>query len=70
VAYVGLSPDLLLLKRDDLLGAKQLDVSMSQSLQQLQGLRGLQAVKDSVQNLLGLIRWAAASRTPGQWIDG
>eukprot|EP00775_Hariotina_reticulata_P004272 gene4272-4525_t len=51
-----LFPNLLLLKRDDLLGAKHLDVSRSLPLQQLEGLRGLQAVKDSVQTLLGLIR--------------
>jgi len=52
----GLSPDLLLLKRDDLLRPKELDASGSQPLQELQALRGLEAVKQSVNTLLGLIR--------------
>lgn len=46
---VGLSPDLLELQRDDLLGPKELDVSSSQPLKQLEGLTGLQKVKQSVQ---------------------
>jgi hypothetical protein len=52
----GLSPDLLLLTRDDLLGPKHLDVTQSKPLQQLQGLRGLHKVKDSVATLLELIK--------------
>lgn len=50
------SADLLLLRRDDLLGPKELDVSNSKPLKQLNGLRGLHAVKQSVDTLLGLIR--------------
>jgi hypothetical protein len=53
---VGLDPELLLLKRDDLLGPKELDVAGSKPLQQLAGLRGLGAVKASVNTLLGLLR--------------
>jgi hypothetical protein len=59
LAHTGISHDqdeLLLLKRDDLLGPKDLDVSGSQPLQQLAGLRGLGAVKASVNTLLGLIK--------------
>ncbi|KAL6759019.1 P-loop containing nucleoside triphosphate hydrolase protein [Haematococcus lacustris] len=52
----GLNPDLWLLRRDDLLGPKQLDVSRSSALQELQAKVGLQSVKDSVANLLQLIR--------------
>ncbi|GFH25752.1 NFX1-type zinc finger-containing protein 1 [Haematococcus lacustris] len=52
----GLNPDLWLLRRDDLLGPKQLDVSSSSALQELQAKVGLQSVKDSVANLLQLIR--------------
>ena len=52
----GSSPDLLLLTRDDLLGPKHLDVSRSKPLQQLQSLRGLQKVKDSVSTLLEVIK--------------
>ncbi|WIA14243.1 hypothetical protein OEZ85_002779 [Tetradesmus obliquus] len=52
----GLAPDLLLLKRDDLLGPKELDVTGSKPLQQLKGLRGLEKVKQSVGTLLGLLR--------------
>jgi hypothetical protein len=51
----GLQPDLLLLTREDLLGPKGLDVSSSQPLQQLAGMRGLRRVKQSVQTLLQLI---------------
>ncbi|KAJ9508188.1 hypothetical protein QJQ45_021542, partial [Haematococcus lacustris] len=52
----GLNPDLWLLRRDDLLGPKQLDVGSSSALQELQAKVGLQSVKDSVANLLQLIR--------------
>jgi hypothetical protein len=51
-----MAPDLLRITRDDLLGPKELDVSGSQPLQQLAALRGLGAVKASVDTLLGLIR--------------
>ncbi|GFH06095.1 NFX1-type zinc finger-containing protein 1, partial [Haematococcus lacustris] len=51
----GLYPDLWLLRRDDVLGPKQLDVSSSSALQELQAKVGLQSVKDSVANLLQLI---------------
>jgi hypothetical protein len=44
----GLDPDLLELKRDDLLGPKDIDVSSSQPLQQLGRLTGLNSVKQSV----------------------
>ena len=36
------------LERDDLLGPKELDVSRSEPLRQLEQLTGLKAVKDSV----------------------
>lgn len=51
----GLSPDPLLITRNDLLGPMHLDPSTSQPLQQLGRMRGLQAVKDSADALLGLI---------------
>ncbi|KAL6759018.1 P-loop containing nucleoside triphosphate hydrolase protein, partial [Haematococcus lacustris] len=51
----GWYPNLWLLRRDDLLGPKQLDVSSSSALQELQAKVGLQSVKDSVANLLQLI---------------
>ncbi|KAF5840889.1 P-loop containing nucleoside triphosphate hydrolase protein [Dunaliella salina] len=52
----GGSPDPWLLKRDDLLGPKHIDVSSSAALRSLQGMRGLHSVKRSVDTLLGLIR--------------
>lgn len=45
-----------MLKRDDLLGPKDLDVAGSKPLQQLAALRGLDKVKASVGTLLGLLR--------------
>ncbi len=53
----GGSPDPLLITRYDLLGPKHLDVSSSAPLQQLQSMRGLKKVKDSVDQLLQLVRW-------------
>lgn len=52
----GLNPDVHLITREDLLGPKHLDVSASQPLKQLAGMRGLAAVKESVQTLLDLIQ--------------
>jgi hypothetical protein len=52
----GRSPDPLLLTREDLLGPREVDVSRCKPLQQLQGMRGLGRVKESVSNLLQLIK--------------
>ena len=52
----GLSPDTLLLVREDVLGPKGLDVSSSKALQRLAEMRGLAAVKTSVNSLLEVIR--------------
>ncbi|KAG1675260.1 hypothetical protein FOA52_016291 [Chlamydomonas sp. UWO 241] len=49
------SADPLLIMRDDLLGPKELNVSGSTALAELNQMRGLQAVKDQVSNLLSLI---------------
>ncbi|KAG1675261.1 hypothetical protein FOA52_016292 [Chlamydomonas sp. UWO 241] len=49
------SADPLLIMRDDLLGPKELNVSGSTALAELNQMRGLQAVKDQVSNLLMLI---------------
>ncbi|KIY94942.1 Stage V sporulation protein K [Monoraphidium neglectum] len=51
----GGAPDPLLLRRDDLLGPKRLDAGGSKALQELEAMRGLRRVKESVQTLLGLI---------------
>jgi hypothetical protein len=56
----GGQPDLLLLMRDDLLGPRSIDVSSSKALQELQDMRGLQEVKESVNNLLSLVRCVVA----------
>jgi hypothetical protein len=56
----GGQPDTLLLTREDLLGPKQLDVTSSVPLQQLQGMRGLARVKESVETLLQLLAIVAA----------
>ncbi|KAG2423774.1 hypothetical protein HXX76_015050 [Chlamydomonas incerta] len=52
----GGSPDPLLLQRDDLLGPKHLDVSSCSALRELRAMRALGAVKQAVDDLLGLIR--------------
>eukprot|EP00198_Chlamydomonas_reinhardtii_P002822 XP_001692158.1 predicted protein [Chlamydomonas reinhardtii] len=52
----GGGPDPLLLLRDDLLGPKHLDVSSCSALRELKAMRGLDAVKQAVDDLLGLIR--------------
>jgi hypothetical protein len=44
-----LSPALLELQREDLLGPKELDISSSQPMKKLEGLTGLRQVKQSVQ---------------------
>jgi hypothetical protein len=52
----GRSPDPLLLTREDLLGPREVDVSRCKPLQQLLAMRGLARVKESVGNLLQLIK--------------
>ncbi len=44
----GLTPDTLLITREDLLGPMHLDVSKSAALQELASLRGLKEVKQQV----------------------
>ena len=51
----GRSPDLLLIEREDLLGPKHIDVATSAPLRELHAMRGLGAVKESVDTLLQLI---------------
>ncbi|KXZ51992.1 hypothetical protein GPECTOR_10g1014 [Gonium pectorale] len=51
----GDQPDLLLLVREDLLGPRHLDTSTCSALRELKAMRGLAAVKQSVDDLLGLI---------------
>eukprot|EP00930_Biecheleria_cincta_P074284 TRINITY_DN6148_c0_g3_i1.p1 TRINITY_DN6148_c0_g3~~TRINITY_DN6148_c0_g3_i1.p1 ORF type:complete len:2010 (+),score=360.50 TRINITY_DN6148_c0_g3_i1:98-6127(+) len=50
------SPDMFLIERADLLGPKGLDVKGCKALKQLMGMRGLQAVKDSVHALIRLVQ--------------
>jgi hypothetical protein len=59
----GGAPDPLLLRRDDLLGPKRLDAGGSKALQELEAMRGLRRVKESVQTLLGLIECAGCGST-------
>ncbi len=45
---VGLKPDPWEIVRDDMLGPRELDVSSSSALRQLEGMRGLDAIKSEV----------------------
>ncbi|KAG2495742.1 hypothetical protein HYH03_006339 [Edaphochlamys debaryana] len=51
----GGQPDPLRLEREDLLGPRHLDASGCAALRELRGMRGLAAVKQQVDDLLGLI---------------
>jgi hypothetical protein len=52
----GLRPDLLALRREDLLGPRGVDVESSEALRELEGMRGLERVKASARMLVELIR--------------
>ena len=52
----GGQPDPLLLLREDLLGLKHIDHSSCAPLRELMAMRGLERVKESLSNLLELIR--------------
>ena len=52
----GLQPDLMLIKRDDLLGPRDISVASSAALQELEGMLGLGMVKAGVDRLLGIVR--------------
>lgn len=52
----GLSPDTLMLEREDLLGPMDVDHTSSEALRELRAMRGLESVKASVDSLLQLIK--------------
>lgn len=62
----GGEPDHLLIKRDDLLGPKHIDFSSSPALRKLYSMRGLHAVKQSVEALLGLVQTNAELEEQGR----
>ena len=51
----GLSPDVFLIERSDLLGPKGLDVGRCEALAKLQGMYGLNMVKQAVEQLIKLV---------------
>ena len=52
----GGSPDIFLIQRSDLLGPANLDIGKCQALSKLQSMRGLQKVKQAVQQLINLVQ--------------
>lgn len=52
----GLTPGVMMLEREDLLGLMHIDHSSSEALRELAAMRGLKSVKASVNTLLQLIR--------------
>ena len=61
----GALPDPYLLKRDDLLGPREISVESSAALRELEGMVGLKTVKDAVAKLLGTTTsWTASTSRP------
>ncbi len=72
----GLSPDPLLLAREDLLGPRYLDASSCPALAELQGMVGLDAVKQQVRSVQAVftmragcnhMAWTSHGPRHGRW---